>query len=168
VAKLSPQEAAVLLAAASTREDVVDTIVRFARGLADSVMVFTVREGMALGWRGAGAQLPVEMVESIMLPLNVPSMFAQAVDTRAPVAGAMPETTLHRHLLKALRRDAPPRSMAVVPVVMLDRAVNLVYVDRLQAGDVSEVVGALVELATRVSAAYQRIVRESKIKKPAR
>jgi len=164
---MNPREVGVLLAAASTREDVADALVRFSAGRADSVVVFQVRDEMALGWRGAGTGVPADAVESLMLPLNVPSMFRDAMLTRAPASGAVPDSTLHKQLVRALRREAPPASMAVVPVVLLDRVVNLVYLDRAASDDAGQAAAAVAEVAARAAGAYERILRESRQKKPA-
>lgn len=160
-AGLSLTEAIVALESAPGRDEVADTILRYGTGLLDTAMMFLVRDGMALGWKGRGARFDPSVVEMLMLPLNAPSMFQAAMDTKTAYAGPVTDLTLHRHFYKALRRD-PPQSVVVVPVVMRDRVVNVIYGDRLERHDAAVASAGLVELASHVAGAYERILRDSK------
>jgi hypothetical protein len=164
-APLSYEEARTALSAASTRGSVADVLLRFAPDKLDTMLLFVLRDGMALGWRGRGTGVDEPLVDRVMLPLNAPSMFQEAADRRQPVGGPVSDLTLHKHFFKALRRELPTSAL-VVPVLVGDRAVNLIYVDRI-GGDATALAGPLVNLAALVTAAYGRILRESK-RPPAR
>lgn len=159
-ASISLDEAVEGLRNAPGREEIADILLRFGAGVVDTILLFLVRDGMALGWKGRGGGLDPAMVELVMLPLNAPSMFQETAESRRAYAGPVTEQVLHRHFFKALRRD-PPSTVVVVPVVMRDRAVNLVYADRVN-GDASVALPALSELARHVATAYERILRDSK------
>ncbi len=149
------------LSQATTRDEIAQALLSIAGKALDTVLVFQVRDGMALGWKGAGTGLAAGIVELVMLPLNAPSMFQEAADAAAPIMASIGSATLHKHFYKALRRAAPA-SAIVVPIVIHGRAVNLIYGDRLQENTATDAIDGLQTLAQAAAEAYERILRETK------
>lgn len=157
---LTFEEASQALELVQARDEIAEILLRFGTGVLDTTIVFLVRDGMAIGWRGRGSGIDSSIVELLMLPLNAPSMFQGVADTREPWAGPVSDTVLHKHLFRALRRELPAAAM-VVPVVMRERVVNLVYGER-HDGFAEAFVPQFVALGAQVAAAYERIVREQR------
>lgn len=157
VEPLSAGETVEALKVASSRDEIARILLRFCAGFGSTAYLFLVRDGMALGWMGHGGSTDIE---SVMLPLNAPSVFQEVCESKAPFAGAPPDQVLHRHFYKALRQE-PPQAIVLVPVVMRDRAVNLVYLEHGE-GEPQATAELLAALAPHAAVAYERIVREAK------
>lgn len=145
---------------AETRESLAECLLGFGSGVLDGVLLLAARDGMALGWRARFDGVDEPQVESLMLPLNVPSPFQTVSESAEPWVGAVPDNVLIRQMYKALRR-AVPRSVALVPVVVRGQVVNFIYGERHKL-DADDVVPPLVQLASRMTEAYERIVREAR------
>lgn len=156
----SAEEAVAILSRARTRDEIAETLLRFGAGLAESVYLFLVRDGMALGWKARGRGGEEDFIDRVMLPLNAPSIFKTVVDAQEPFAGGLPDEVLHRHFYKALRRETPSSAM-LAPVIMRGRVVNLVYLDTLKT-DASVALALLNGMAPHVVTAYERILKEAK------
>jgi hypothetical protein len=158
---MSLSEAASLLDAAHSRDAIGEVLVQFATNRLDGALVLLVRENMAVGWKGGGVGIDRTLVDFVMLPLTVPSVFQDAVQQRKTIGGPFPESTLRTQFCTALRRPVPA-SILVIPIVLRQQVVNLIYADRLSETDALEVGAPLVEFAGLVSSAYERVLRESR------
>lgn len=158
VAPLEPIDAVQAVEAlklATSRDEIAGTLLRFCRSYGATAYLFVVRDDMALGWQASDGSTGIE---SVMLPLSAPSVFQHVCESKLPFAGPLPDEELHRHFYQALRRE-PPAALALVPVVMRDHAVNLVYLEPDQ--EPSQAAEFLAALAPHVSVAYERIVVEA-------
>lgn len=162
LSSLDAQGAVDALRGASSREMIAETLVRFSVGLSDTVLLFQVRDGQAMGWKGQGPTLAPDSVERVKLPLATPSFFQTVVESRQPFQGAVSDEALRGDLYKVLQRE-PPAMAALVPVVLRNQVVNLVYVE--DVGESTRAVESLVAIAAHVVAAYERLVREAHSRK---
>ena len=160
---LTQAQAVTALAVAKSREEIAEIILGFAGVVFDNALIFFVQEGAALGWKGRGVSLDEVAVDLIKVPLNMPSIFQEAHEKLQAAGGPITDTPFNRQLFKIMRRP-PAKSVAVVPVVIRNRVVNLIYVDRLGRLDALEASAALSELAITVAEAYVRILKESRKK----
>jgi hypothetical protein len=124
-----------------------------------------VRDGMVVGWKGFGPGLDDDRLETLLVPLELPSIF------QAPCAGAevvrirASPGTLHDHLFKVLRCAATPESSVVVPIVIGPRVVNVLYGHAEGGGPIGDTeLDELRTLARNASQAYVRLISESKRK----
>lgn len=159
--RADPRGAIEALAAARSREEVANSLLEFAPEHHDTMLLFVVRDDLALGWKGRGLGIHERLVDNVMLPLNTPSMFQEAVASRSIARGPLGDSPLHKHFFNALGRN-PPQAALVVPVLVRNRAVNLIYVDRLASEDVSALAEPLTEVAKHVADAYERILVDSR------
>jgi type II secretion system (T2SS) protein E len=143
---------------AASRSEVADAIVAHARDVFDVAVLLVVRDDLAVGWKGFGRQLDGERIESLLLPLATPSMFKTAAESAEVFLGAALPSALHAHLYKVLRAAAP-RQAAVVPIVIRDRVVNLLY-GHLEGEAVAtdEQLAGLRRLAEAAGQAYVRLI----------
>lgn len=146
---------------ATKRDEVADALVAYLGRFYACALVLIVKGDMALGWKGRAGEVPIEVLESIVIPLNTPSVFQQAVETGAPVRRVPPEEgeRLHGRLWKLLR-SAPDHEVVAAPVVLGKRTVNLIYGH--PAPNTSLAVTAendLGKVASAAAAAYERLIR---------
>jgi len=151
---------------ASHRERIVDALVEYAKGRFDALVVFLIRDGNALGWRGwvAPPAQPRQGVEELSLPLGGASALQSAHDTGQPFTGSPPAGTARptETRLWAVLGATEPAGLIVVPILVKQRVVNLIYVHALADPPPPELAAELVELAGRAQAAYLRLIRQAR------
>jgi hypothetical protein len=157
---LDVDAAIAALASAPSRDAVGDIAIGFLRGAYAVGAVLLVRDNLALGHRGFGGSLTPATVESMVVPLHLPSVLRVAHDSGRPHVGPPPADagTVQERFLRLL---GSPREVVVVPVVLRDRPVCLVFAaEPLASAD-----DALDDLRTVVAAmeeAYLRLIRDAK------
>ncbi len=156
-------EAGERLVDATHRDQIAATLLDYAVGRTAALVIFLVREGNAIGWRGATLQSTSTAITDLALSLATPSVFRAAADTgtarRGPPPAAHP---IEARLWSAL--GLPPAGEVIVaPIVVRHRAVNLVYAHPLAGGGFPEQIAReLMALCGRASDAYVRMIQRSK------
>ena len=151
---------------APSRDQIADAIVDFAKGRCDALVIMLIRDGNALGWRGyvaPPARLP-KPIEELSLPLGGASALQASHDAGAPYVGAPPSPAkpVENQLWQALGSDPPPSDVAVVPVLVKHRPVNLIYIHMLAGPPSPQLVKELQDLASRAQTAYMRLIRQAR------
>jgi hypothetical protein len=151
---------------ASNREQIADTFVDYARGRCDVLVVFLVRDGNALGWRGyiAAPNQPQKAVEEISLPLGGASALQSAHDAGQTYVGQPPSPAkpIEATLWAALGCDVKPVEVLVVPIMVKQRAVNLIYAHTLGGTPPQALITELQDLAGRAQTSYMRLIRQTR------
>jgi hypothetical protein len=151
---------------ASNREQIADTFVDYARGRCDVLVVFLVRDGNALGWRGyvAPPNKPQKTVEEISLPLGGASALQSAHDAGQTYVGQPPSPAkpIEGTLWTALSCDPKPVEVLVVPIMVKQRAVNLIYAHTLGGTPPQSLITELQDLAARAQTSYMRLIRQTR------
>jgi hypothetical protein len=150
---------------ASNREQIADTFVDYARGRCDVLVVFLVRDGNALGWRGyvAPPHKPQKPIEEISLPLGGASALQSAHDAGQTYVGQPPSPAkaIEGTLWTALSCDKPVEVL-VVPIMVKQRAVNLIYTHTLGGTPPQSLISELQDLAGRAQTSYMRLIRQTR------
>jgi hypothetical protein len=151
---------------ASDREQIADTFVDYAKGRCDALVVLLIREGNALGWRAYIAP-PMRMrtpIEELSLPLGGASALQAAHDSGAAFVGPPPSPAkpIESQLWTALGAEPTPVEVVVVPILVKQRAVNLVYAHTLGGSPPATLVTELSDLASRAQASYARLIRQTR------
>jgi hypothetical protein len=154
----SPEAAALLefeLAQCRTPEAVAALGVHLAGNYASAVALLLVHRGMIQGLRsrGMGAREP-----ALLFPADSASLFAEVVASGRPFRG-LPQRRgpLDARILRVLGRQHV-RELAVLPVSLRGRVVNLFYADNGSEplGDAS--FAALGAVCARLASAYERLI----------
>ena len=114
---------------ATHRDQIADAFVAYAEGRTDALVVFLIRDGNALGWRGYSATAIRTPIEELSLPLGGTSALQDTHDSGQVFVGAPPEGArpVETALWAALAAKPEPVQVVVVPVLVKQRPVNLVY-----------------------------------------
>jgi hypothetical protein len=147
---------------AGDRDAIFEALCRGARSQLPFAAIFTVHSDLAAGRLALGDRwlARVELAQ-VSVPLDRPSSFRTAVNGRAPYLGRVGEEVSDAQALTALGRR-PPLPALLVPIVMRDRAVALLYADGA-GGPIDS--AAMTELSTAVagaSRAFQRLILRAK------
>jgi hypothetical protein len=151
---------------ATNREQIADTFIDYARGRCDVLVAFLVRDGNALGWRGyvAPPHKPQKAIEEISLPLGGASALQSAHDAGQTYVGQPPSPAkpVEGTLWTALSCDPKPVEVLVVPIMVKQRAVNLIYAHTLGGTPPQSLISELQDLAARAQTSYMRLIRQTR------
>ena len=150
---------------AASRDQIVDTILEYAKGRCDALVVLLIRDGNALGWRGYVAP-PARIarpIEELSLPLGGASALQAAHDAGQMFVGPPPSPAkpIEAMLWSALGSEAPS-DVLVVPVLVKQRTVNLIYAHTLGGPPPRNLASELLDLAGRAQTAYLRLIRQTR------
>jgi HEAT repeat protein len=147
------------------RDALLDLFFDFSRQYFDYAALFIVHGDIAEGRDAFGAGASREKVVGIGVPLDLPSsgLLARARDTRNPV-WAMPSTTgIDAVLLGDLDRKLVRSDVIVVPLVVRNRVVALLYGDAAEAGVDRDAVADVVQFAVAAGQAFERLIMRKKL-----
>ena len=151
---------------AANRDQIADTFVAYAEGRCDALVVFLIRDGNALGWRSWVAP-PTQLkrpIEELSLPLGGASALQSAHDAGQPFVGSPPSAArpVEKQLWAQLASHPEPFAVLVVPVLVKQRAVNLIYAHLVASAPPSQLVTELGDLAARAQTSYLRLIRQAR------
>lgn len=148
------------LAGAPDRDAAAQSALALARRHVEAAALLVVHRGMVIGLLGAGGDLE-RRVEAVLVPLDADSAFAHAAVDAAPYRGAPPPTAFDARVLRAIGR-ASVREMALLPIAVRGRVVNLLYVDGGAQPLAETALGALSALTVCLARSYERIILSRK------
>lgn len=125
-------------------------------------LLLLLRNEMGVGLAAWGTALPQEQVRGLVVPLNAPSLLQRAIATRAPVRGQAAEDGLQTMIATYLRTP-DPLACCVVPVLLQERAINLLCVQSKRPLE-DQTVALLERVAEHAATAYQRLVRGNQVR----
>ncbi len=151
---------------AENREQIADALCDYAKGRVDALILFLIRDGNALGWRGylAHPEALKTPIEELSLPLGGASALQSAHDAGEPYIGAPPSAAkpVETKLWAALGASPEPQEVAVVPIMVKQRAVNLIYAHVLGGPPPAQLAHELADLANRCETSYLRLIRQAR------
>jgi hypothetical protein len=150
---------------AESRDEIADALCDYAKGRVDALILFLIRDGNALGWRGylpdpSTLKTPIE---ELSLPLGGASALQSAHDAGEPFVGYPPSAAkpVESKLWTALGVSEPTQ-VVVVPIMVKQRAVNLIYTHVIGGPPPSQLVAELGDLAHRCETSYLRLIRQAR------
>jgi hypothetical protein len=161
---LALDPALVAITAAESRDEVVDAMVAYLRHTFRAGVVFSCKDGLALGQAGFGNDVVADTVTSLVVSLSQPSVLRVAHDRVASFAGppgSETASTVQDRFFK-LFGGLPPQKVVVVPVAIKGRVVNLLYGHGPRHGSVEEAAIELGTLSDAAEEAFVRIILEAK------
>ena len=151
---------------ATNRDQIADTFAVYAQGRCDALVVFLIRDGNALGWRSwvappAALKAPIE---ELSLPLGGASSLQSAHDAGQPFVGTPPSAArpVEKQLWAHFATQPEPFAVLVLPILVKQRAVNLVYAHLVGSLPPAQLVTELGDLAARAQTSYLRLIRQAR------
>jgi hypothetical protein len=163
-AALDATAAAAAIERAGERAEVSEAVLSFMRGAFGAGLILTTRDGIALGNLGFGGNFDDDTVETIVVPLSVPTILREAHERRATYRG--PTTSDHPvedRFFKLFGLEQDPQDVVVEPVVLRDRVVCLYYAHGPGGAPLpDDRVAELSALARAAEATFVRLIRAAK------
>jgi len=151
---------------ASHRDHIAEAFVDYAKGRCDSLVVLLIRDGNALGWKGwvAPPAFPKTPIEELSLPLGGASALQSAHDAGQVFSGEPPSAArpVENKLWTALSAMPEPSVVTVIPVLVKQRVVNLIYAHSIAGPLAAKTIDELTDLAQRASTSYLRLIRQAR------
>jgi hypothetical protein len=155
-------EAIKLLEAAADRDAIFESLCLGARSQLEFVALLTVQGEQALGRLAlSNTWAAREIVARIAVPLDRPSSLQTVSRTHAPFLGRLGDEPVSQDALQALGRKSPMAGV-IVPVVLRERTVALLYGDAGGSPVDGAIVAGLSSLAAAASRAFQRLILKQK------
>jgi hypothetical protein len=154
-------EANKLLEKATDRTAIARIVLRAARTKFARACLLTVYPDRFLGWQGIGDGLETEKLSTIVIPRATQSVFQLVADSRSHYLGPLARWPAHGAWVKATGRQIP-KSVAVFPILVRAKPVNLIYVDAGHNQFVSSDVGEVLILAQQIAGTYEKMIKSLK------
>ena len=158
---LTLKEALDRLLRVNDRDELSRTVLAFALSYFKRAALFITRGGVALGWDGMGGSVNRRNVQSVMLPLNSPSIFKTVHDSSSFFLGAIPPTPINERFLKLIGGEKP-RSVFLIPILFGGKVVNILYGDNGNAADAPTDISELLILAPRLPMVFEALIKRKK------
>jgi hypothetical protein len=153
-----PDEAAAGIDAATTRDEVVSSVLALWMCYFKRVVFFIVREPWLIGWDGAGEKIDRGRAAALRIPLDLPSVFQEVTRNRAVFVGRPGPEETNQKFLAAIGKK-PGTTAALFPVAVRGRMVNLIWGDSGARGAARGNLGQLIAHMQKIPRAYLRIIR---------
>ena len=159
---LAMDQAVALIDLAADRDQIFTALCRGARSRAEFVALFTLQGDLFTGRLALGEDwTPRHAVTALSLPLAEATPFRTAAVGLAPLIGRLGEDPASLALVNALGRKGPLPA-AIVPIVLRNRAVALLYADAQGKGLPQATLGELANGAAAAARAFQRLILSAK------
>ncbi len=159
---LSIEAAREAIDAANDRDGIFESLCRGARARLPFAAILTVHGELAAGKLAlGGAWLDKHALAGVSVALDKPSPFRAAAVGRAPYLGRLGDDALGAATLAQLARK-PPLPALLMPIVLRDRAVALLYADNDGREIEADVVAELSTLVAAAARSFQRLILRAK------
>lgn len=156
---ISFAEAQAHLQKSADREDIAQTVLRFAKGKFRRVLLLSVQGDLVTGWRGMGIRVTEKGVRRIGVSLREENTFKMVRDLRSHFLGPMKQTPGMAVFYKLIGGGHPPATAMVLPLLVRGKPVHLLYADNGPRQLTPPDVGELLILSQSVGRSYETLIR---------
>jgi hypothetical protein len=149
------------LLSAETRDDVAAAFFDFAAQYFEYAALFVISGDEAVGRDARGPGSPVERVRAMRVPLDVPSVLSKVRDDRSWHLGRLRAGGLEGGLARDLDRPVGRKAL-VLPIVVRNRAVFVLYGDHGALDVELTAVGDLISFSPLAASALERVILDKK------
>ena len=153
---------------ATTTDLVLDILFAFAQQFFEYTVLFVVSGEMADGRDASGPGLTATQIKNVKIPLDQPSLLQLARDRKAPVTVAPVSHGVDVQIIRDLAREARfadgyRAAVGVLPVVVRNRVVALLFGDDGAADVELSALGDVVIILGRTVEALERVILRKKM-----
>ena len=151
----------VVLAAADTREDVANAVVRYLGREFSYCAIFDIHGKSAIGWRGISLGTYLHEFDKLTIPLTKPSVLQSVIQSGNYLLDILPESTINRKILSHMN-ITKSKELLVMPIIVSHEVVSAVMV----SVDKETFKWRMIELgkiARKMALAFEKISINNKI-----
>jgi hypothetical protein len=149
------------LAEAAERDDIADAIVRYLGQKLNCGAMFLVRGDLAMGWKAVLGKQPVPAFAQLQIPLDESSVLKTVARTAGYYLGPVPRSPFNSMMLQEFGGRVP-KTVLLVPLVMMGRVVGIIYVDS-DDQSLGDELPELQRLAAKAIMAFEILILRHKI-----
>jgi hypothetical protein len=154
-------EAQKALQTSTDREDIARTILQFARSKFRRALLLNVQGDLVTGWKGIGKGVTVRAVRRIGVSLREGNTFKLVRDLKSHFIGPMKRTP-GMEVFYELLGGGYPQTAVILPLLVREKLVHLLYVDHGPDKLTPPDVGELLILSQSVARSYEALIRQRK------
>jgi Type II secretion system (T2SS), protein E, N-terminal domain len=158
---LSFAQAQALLAKSTSREDIAETVLRFARSKFKRVLILNVQGDLTTGWRGLGIGVHQALVRRIGVSLREANTLKLVRDLKSHFVGPIKPTPGMEVFYKLLGGGFPTTAV-LMPLLVREKLVHLLYVDQGPGELTPPDVGELLIVSQSVTRSYEALIKRRK------
>ncbi|MCK9461727.1 MAG: hypothetical protein M0R80_19020 [Proteobacteria bacterium] len=158
---ISFSEASELLREAEDRDAILSLLMAFSSQAFEFTALFVVQDNAAQGRMATVRGKAPHSLETVAVPLGEPGVFESVQRTRGYHLGPIGEAAADRRALSDMGREVP-RGCALIPVVVRDRVVLMLYGDSGATGVRANRIARIAEFGHLVAAAFERLLLKRK------
>jgi hypothetical protein len=158
---LSFAQAQALLAKSTSREDIAETVLRFARSKFKRVLILNVQGDFTTGWRGLGMGVHQALVRRIGVSLREANTLKLVRDLKSHFVGPIKRTPGMEVFYKLLGGGFPTTAV-LMPLLVRETLVHLLYVDQGPGELTPPDVGELLIVSQSVTRSYEELIKRRK------
>jgi len=143
------------------RDDIADAVVHYLGQTLTCGAMFLIRGEMAMGWKAIFRQKPVTSFGQLQIPLDEPSVLKTVMETHSYYLGQVPRSPFNSMILQEFDGRLP-KSVLLVPLVMMSRTVGIIYVDSDDVA-LNDYLPEMQRLAAKVIMAFEILILKNKI-----
>ncbi len=147
------------LAHTTGREDIARVLLRFAVSKFKRALLLSVHRDLLLGWHGAGQGVREKAVRRIGVSLKEQNTFRLVAQTRSHFVGPLKRTPGMAVFFKLLGGGFP-QTAVVMPMLVHERPVHMLYVDQGPDQLTPPDLGDLLILSQSVGRSYDALIRQ--------
>ena len=149
------------LAEAGSRDAIADALIGHLGKDFERVALFMIKGKTAVGWKGTLKNGPIPGFDHLHVPLDEPTLLKVVVDTKNFYIGPILENPGNGKMLAGLG-GGKPDSALLIPLVMMERVVAVLYVDG-DKGLLGNKLFELQKLVGKASLAFEILILKNKI-----
>lgn len=115
------------LAAATDRNDIARSLINYLAQEFSASGLFMVRSTTVTGWLAQHDNVELAGFDQLNIPLQELSIFNQVVNSKSHFLGSVSDSPQNRNLLQ-LFAAKPPQTALVIPLLVRDRLVSILYI----------------------------------------
>jgi hypothetical protein len=159
-------EAQGLLQKSTNREEIAQTVCRFARSKFKRVLILNVQGDLVTGWHGMGQGVNQKLVRRIGVSLREANTLKLVRDLKSHFVGPMKRTPGMAVFYKLLGGGYPTTAV-LMPLLVRSKLVHLLYVDQGPDELTPPDVGELLIVSQSVTRSYEALIQQRKSQKAA-
>ncbi len=150
------------LNSAENRDDIANAVIDYMAPTNGDVALLMIKDGDAIGWKGAsGGEILLDF-EQLQIPLNQPSILQMVNESKSYYMGPLPKE-INNILLSSRFNHIPPKAVLLMPLMLRGRLVCMLYLQNFSE-NIQTQLPEYQKLITKVIMAFEMLILKNKIR----